>query len=289
MNNWTRFAASLLVALSATGCSMGTMVARSSVSILDGGVDAMNRETDLQLAAAAMPANLKLIEGLIAEDPGNVELLAYAAQGFYGYAFGFVELDDVARADPLYQRGFEYGRRALERLGLKSDPRDLPVDALTAAVGRLGRDAVPALFWTASCWARHIDLNRDSPASLTGIAATETFMARVRELQPDYYYGGVDLYYGVYYGARAPMFGGDYARSQSHFDKARAATDGRLLIVDVLQAEYLERQRFDQDGFHRLLTHVAETPADVLPEMALINEIARRRARALLARENEWF
>ncbi len=290
MNACIRFAWLILIGLPLlAGCSMGRIVARSSASILDGGVEALNRETDLQLAAAAIPANLKLIEGLIVEDPHNAQLLAYAAQGFYGYAFGFVEPEDRARADRLYQRGFDYGRRALRQLGLKSDPRETPVGELAGGVRRLGREAVRALFWTASCWARHIDLNRDSPAAIAGLAATETLMARVHELQPDYYYGGVDLYYGVYFGARSPVLGGDFARSEQYFAQARAVTGGRLLIVDELQAEYLERQRFDRDAFHRLLTRVAETPADVLPEMALINAIAKQRAQALLARESEWF
>ena len=94
-------------------CSMGQMVARTSVSIMDGNVEAMNRESDLVLAEAAIPANLKLIEGLIVEDPRNPDLLYLAAQGFYGYAFGFVELSDPQRAEDLYARGYAYGVRSL--------------------------------------------------------------------------------------------------------------------------------------------------------------------------------
>jgi hypothetical protein len=102
-------------------CSMGQLVARSTESILDGGIDAMNRETDLVLARAAIPANIKLIEGLIIEDPHNDRLLSSAAQALYGYAFGFVELDDPERADALYARGVRYGVRALEDHGFRVD------------------------------------------------------------------------------------------------------------------------------------------------------------------------
>ena len=73
-----------LCALALSACSMGQMVARSSLSILESGNIAMNRETDLELARAAIPANLKLIEGLILELPDNAELRLQAAQGFYG-------------------------------------------------------------------------------------------------------------------------------------------------------------------------------------------------------------
>jgi hypothetical protein len=270
-------------------CSMGQMVARTSVSIMDGNIAAMDRETDLVLAEAAIPANLKLIEGLINEDPGNVELLAAAAQGFYGYAFGFVELTDRQRAEALYQRGFEFGRRGLQRLGVAIDfDTAVPAD-IDKAVAGLDKQAVPLLFWTASCWAKQIDLNRDDPARLAEVNSTERLMHRVLELQPDYYYGGVYLYYGVYYGSRAPMLGGDFARAEQSFASARAVTQGKLLIVDVLQGEYLERQRLDQQRFRRLLTGVLNTPVGSFPEMALANQVARARAEYLLASESDWF
>ena len=270
-------------------CSMGQMVARTSVSIMDGNIAAMDRETDLVLAEAAIPANLKLIEGLINEDPGNVELLAAAAQGFYGYAFGFVELTDRQRAEALYQRGFEFGRRGLQRLGVAVDfDTAVPADIDTAVAG-LDKQAVPLLFWTASCWAKQIDLNRHDPARLAEVNSTERLMHRVLELQPDYYYGGVYLYYGVYYGSRAPMLGGDFTRAEQSFASARAVTQGKLLIVDVLQGEYLERQRLDQQRFRRLLTGVLNTPVGSFPEMALANQVARARAEYLLASESDWF
>jgi hypothetical protein len=282
----------LLVLLPWLGaCSMGQMVARSSVSVMDGNMEAMNRETDLVLAEAAIPANLKLIEGLIEEDPDNPDLLYLAAQGFYGYAFGFVELSDPQRAEALYTRGFSYGVRGLHALGLNRDI-DLATanpDTIEKAVAKLGAAAVPTLFWTASCWAKQIDMRRTDPARIAQLASTERLMFRVRELQPDYYYGGVHLYYGVYYGSRAPMMGGDFAKSEQNFTAANAVSEDRLLIVDVLQAEYLERQRLDQDSFHRLLSRVVTDPVGSFPEMALANQIARARAHYLLDRESEWF
>jgi TRAP transporter T-component len=271
------------------GCSMGQIVARTSVSIMDGNIDAMNRETDLVLAASAIPANIKLIEGLIIEDPHNPTLLVNAAQAFYGYAFGFVELDDPERADALYARGVQYGVRALRDLGFKPDLSRATPDELDGALGRLDKSAVAALFWTASNWAKQIDLNRTDPARIAQLGSAERLMNRVRELDPAFYYGGVHLFYGVYYGGRAPMLGGNYAKAEQAFAEARAVTGGKLLIVDVLQAEYLERQRLDVEAFNRLLSGVVDTPLGYFPEMALANQIARQRARVLLEKQEDWF
>ena len=270
-------------------CSTGQMVARTSTSIMDSNVEAMNQETDLVLAEASMPSNLKLIEGLIQEDPENPKLLTYAAQGFYGYAFGFVELKDGQRAVALYERGTDYGKRALRAYGVDIDLESATVDDIDAAVGQLGERAVPALFWTASNWAKQIDLKRTDPAYIAQLASTERLMHRVLELQPDFYYGGAYVYYGVYYGSRAPMLGGDFVRSEQNFANANAVSDGKLLMVDVLRAQYLERQRLDRQKFHVLLTRVVDDPVGSFPEMELANQVARARAKYLLDREDEWF
>jgi len=289
--HFLRFLALLVLLPWLGACSMGQMVARTSVSIMDGNVEAMNRETDLLLAEAAIPANLKLIEGLIEEDPANPDLLALAAQGFYGYAFGFVELADPQRAEALYARGYAYGVRGLHARGLDRtiELTTANPDAIEKAVAKMGSAAVPSLFWTASCWAKQIDLRRTDPARIAQLASTERLMSRIREIEPDFYYGGVYLYYGVYYGSRAPMMGGDFAKSDQNFSAANAVSDNRLLIIDVLQAEYLERQRLDRERFHRLLDRVVTDPVGSFPEMELVNQIARARAHYLLDKESEWF
>ena len=114
-------------------------------------------------------------------------------------------------------------------------------------------------------------------------------MQRVLELDETFYYGGAHMYFGVYYGSRAPSLGGDFDKSLQHFDRAREITGGRLLIPDLLQAQYLARQQFDREQFHRLLTGIVEAPEDLMPELGLQNQIAKRKAAALLEKEAEWF
>lgn len=289
MTSFRHYPALLLALLLLSGCSMGTMVVRGSQSIMDSSVAAMNRETDLELARQAMPANLKLIEGMLVEDPGNTELRLYAAEGFYGYAFGFIELEDPERAAQLYRRCYDHARIALAQSGVDLDPEQSTTADFEAAVGKAGVRAVPALFWTASCLSNWINQNRDSPAGIAELASAATMMRRVLELDENFYHGGAHIFFGVYYGGRSPMFGGDFARSEEHFRRAAEINDDRLLLVDVLYAEYLARQRLDRDAFRSRLTRVTGAPADLYPEMALANEVARVRAAALLEHEDDWF
>jgi len=271
------------------GCSTGKMVVRGSQTIMDSGIEAMNSETDLQLARAAMPANLKLMEGMLLEDPDNIDLLLYAAQGFYGYSYGFIETEDRDRASALYRRCYDYARRTFTLRGFGTDPETASADDLRNAVASAGKDDVPAIFWTGTCLGKWADMNRDNIASVAGLGNVAILMQRVIELDDSYYYGAAHLFFGVYYGGLSPMFGGDFALSEQHFQRAAEINDDKLLLVDLLHAEYLDRQQLNQDGFHQRLTGILEAPDDLYPQMALVNAISKHKAALLLEHEDDWF
>jgi hypothetical protein len=273
----------------ASGCSTGQLVVRGTQSILDSGIVAMNQETDLELAQGAMPANLKLLEGMLIEDPGNTRLHLYAAEGFYGYTFGFVEMQDSHRAQHLYRRCYEHARVALQQSGVTLDPETSSPTEFEAAVSKAGKKAVPAMFWTASCLANWVNLNRNSPAGIAELTSAATLMQRVLVLDDTFYHGGPHLFFGVYYGGRSPLFGGNFQLAEEHFRRAAEINDNKLLLVDVLQAEYLDRQRLDLDAFHTHLTRVIEAPDNLAPDMALMNAIAKQQAAQLLESEDDWF
>ena len=248
----------------------------------------MNQETDLELARAAIPANLKLTESLIAESPQNRRLQIAAAQAFYGYAFGFVEDEAPERAALLYKRGLDHALAALAVDGVGVNLLEASPEAVTQSMTKLDRKAVPELFWAASNWAKWIDLSRNDPARIADLPKAETLMYRVLELEPGYYFGGPELFFGVYYGSRSPMLGGDFARSAQYFDQAAAYTHGQWLLTEVFRAQYLLQQMGDRAAFHQCLSAVLanhESP----PDMALANTIARAKARRLLAREEDLF
>ena len=279
------FGAALILA----GCSTGKLVVRGSQTIMDSGIEAMNSETDLQLARAAMPANLKLMEGMLLEDPDNIDLLLYASQGFYGYSYGFIETEDPARAGALYRRCYDYARRAFSLRGFLADPETASPDDLQAAVASAGEEDVPAIFWTGTCLGKWADMNRDNIAGIAGLGNVAILMQRVIELDERYYHGAAHLFFGVYYGGLSPMFGGDFALAEQHFQRAAEINDSKLLLVDLLHAEYLDRQQLNQAGFHQRLTGILAAPDDLYPQMALVNAISKHKAALLLEYEGDWF
>jgi hypothetical protein len=283
------FACLALAWLALSGCSTSQLVARGAAPLIDHGVAAMNRETDLELARASIPANLKMIEALLLADPGNAAYRLQAAMGFYGYALGFVEPDDRDRAAALYGRARDHAVVALDRAGMAQATLTGDAAELERALAKLDAGAVPALFWTASAWGKWIELQLDDPARLAELPRVEALMQRVLVLDETYYYGGAHVFFGVYYGGRAPMFGGDFDRAARHFDRAAALSQHRLLLVEVYRARYLLRQMGEREAFHAALGRVLDAPASPDPELNLANALAKKQAADLLAQEEELF
>lgn len=271
-----------------SGCSIDQMLVRASTPMIEGGVEALNHETDLELAEESIPANLNMLLGMINLDPDNAQLHTFAAQAFYGLSYGFNEDNRPQRASTFYLRGRQHGLRALEISGAKN-LMDSPISDFEEQVSHLDEDDVAAMFWTASCWAKWIDMHRDDTQAIAQLARATALMQRVIDLDETFYYGGAHMYFGVYYGSRSPMLGGNFEKSVQHFDRAREITSGKLLIPDLLQAQYLSRQQQDRNDFHQRLTAVTNAPDDLMPELGLQNEIAKRKARMLLKKESEWF
>lgn len=278
----------LLIALFLSACSMDRMLVRASIPMIEGGVHALNQETDLELAEDSIPANIELLEGMIIIDPENDTLHTYAAQAYYGLGYGFNEDSRPERASSFYQRGLKHGLVALSLNGL-DNVANSSLEQLENNLPTADIDDVPALFWTASNWAKWIDMNRDQPESIAQLPMPTALMKRVLELDETFYYGGVHMYFGVYYGGRSPMFGGNFEKAEYHFDRAREITDGKLLVADLLQAQFLSRQRFDAEDFEKRLTKIIESPDDLYPELALLNEVVKRKARILLGMKDKWF
>jgi hypothetical protein len=271
---------------------------------MEAGLPAYARETDLTLAEPALATTLKLLEALLETDPNNPTLLVQAAQGFASYTYAFVEtpLEALRGQDPqqvalatqraqrLYQRGLHYG---LRRLSLYQPAWEqattLELDTLGSLLRQLNTTAVPALFWTAFCWGNLLHLERAAPETAAALPRLTALLTRLLELDDTYFYGAPHLLQAVQYASRPPLLGGDPRRAQQHFARAQTLSQGRLLLVPLLEAQYYAVQTQDRALYTRLLQQILEAPETLLPEQALLNAVARQRATLLLRRLDELF
>ncbi len=275
--------------VSAQGCSFTQLTIGATSGIIDGGFKAINRETDLKLAAAAIPADLKLLDGLIIEAPHNEKLLLLGAQGYTSYALGFVEDSSKPRASLFYLRARNYGLRILFRNKdfkerFKGDLADFK-----KALDEFGESDVPAVFWTANAWGNYVNLNRDNVDALADLPKVEAMMKFVLKYDPSYFYGGAHLFFGTILGSLPAMFGGDTTASRENFEDAIKTSDGKFLMTYYYYAKSYAVMTQNKQLFESLLKKVIDAPVKILPDQNLANEIAKEKAKELLKHESDYF
>lgn len=254
--------------------------------MIDQGADAFYEETDPALARDAFPAQLKLMEGLLKNDPENVKLKLLLAEGFGGYAFLFLEETEAERAKAAYLRGRDYALASLTPPlnGLAAMPLDKAAEAIESA----GPGDVPGLFWAGYGWGGWINLSKDNPDAVAELPTVVAIMERVNELSPGYQFSGASLFLGSYEALRPKMLGGDPAQSLANFESAIKATGGEFLMAKVLCAQYYAVATQDAELFKRLLGEVLEAQPK-LPKARLANAVAKQRARRLLEKTDDLF
>ncbi len=246
------------------------------------------KQTDTRVIREGMPAYLMLMDGMVEAVPDNDRLLISAAQSYATFASAFIEGEDKAYANVLYGRAKDYALRALEQRGLKN-PATRPFDEFEAAVNEMNKDDVPFMFWASACWGNWIQLNMGSMEAMAQLPRVEVLMKRALLLDEAYYYGGPHLFMGLWFGSRPKMAGGNLDLARKHFQKAIELGDGKFLMAYIYYAEYYAKKTFDKALYLSILENVHKTPADIVPDLTLLNTIAHERATQLMQEADEYF
>lgn len=286
--------------LLACGCSIKKIAVRKLGESLTGSTSTFTSDNDPALIREAAPFSLKMIEGLIEQDPKNTGLLLTAARGFTEYSYAFVqtdadELEDKDRAGAaakrseaakLYVRARDYGMRAIETkhpgfaAKLKANPG--------SAAKELGLKEVPQMFWTAAPWAGVLVATHDM-FMLPQIPQFEALIDRALELQPDYDEGGLQTFMITYEMASPTRKGDKAAIAKGYFDRALEISHGHQAGAYLAYAESVLQPARDRAGFDTMLKKALAVDVNAEPSHRLLNVVMQQRARWLLAREDKLF
>jgi tetratricopeptide (TPR) repeat protein len=272
-----------------SGCSSRRLAVQATLPLIASQIISMQEERDADLAEMAIPANLKMLEGLAKEDPENVWILQKLAEGFCGYAFSFLEDNEPDRASGLYLRGKDYAFRALEIQNNGKTWKGLSLDEWSKRLVEVTLLQQPALFWAGQCWGSWLSLNLDSMEAFSSLPRIDVMMNRAVTLDPNFHYAGPHLFLGAFYGGRSRMLGGNPDKAKNHFEQALRITEGKYLLISLLYAKTYAVQNQDRKLFEIQLEKVLEASDDVLPEQRLANQIAKRKAAVLLGKIDELF
>ena len=208
-------------------------------------VDNLQKQTDVDLVCQGAPSYLLMIDSMIAADQDNSALLAMGAKSYSAYVAAMTECGA--------------GEERIQALADKA-----------------------RLYGTALLTAR-IRTQHGSPASIADSVKVERIMLRLEELDDTYQQGGVHLFLGAYYAAKPQMFGGRPDLSRIEFEKALAISQRSFLLVQTTYADTYARQVRDKALFDGLLKEVVDFPLNNSKDNALSNQIAKRKAKRLLA------
>ena len=280
--------ATVLIVLLMACSANKTMTVGATASLLEDIAKSAYRQSDLRLIREGMPSYLMLIDGMVEAVPRNEQLLINAAQAYASFASAFIQDEDRGYARVLYARAKEYALSALQQIGI-DEPVSSPLETFEADLNRLGRKDVLYIFWAASCWGNWISLSPGSMAALAELPKVELMMEKVLELEEGFYYGGAHIFMGVLNGSKPKMAGGDLNLAKAHFEKAIELGRGEFLMTYIYYANYYAKKIFDKDLYISILETALKTPAEIIPELTLLNTVAHNKAQVLLREADEYF
>ncbi|MBI5558410.1 MAG: hypothetical protein HY885_12310 [Deltaproteobacteria bacterium] len=250
-------------------------------SVIEPAVENLQKQTDLDLVCEGAPAYLLMIDSMLADNPESRRLLLTAAQSYASYTTAMAACGRKDRAVAISEKARNYSLRLLaDCLGF-SEKKGYTAEELRTALTSCSSHDVPALFWGGYGWALWLQYQEGSPAALAALAKVEQIMLKVVELDEGYYHGAAHLFLGSYYGARSQLLGGKPLESLHHFHRALLLTDRQFLPAQVAFAETYARTTFDRVLFEKLLQEVLVFPLESRPDLALANQIAKKKAAQL--------
>ena len=233
---------------------------------------------------AELEKSLLAFEKVLAANPTDRVALEYLTRGWYFYGDGYT--DDKAVKIERWGKAISYGTRCIAQnseIASKIAAGEKEKDAIAAA---RPEDAM-CIYWTASAlgkWGKEQSLS----TTLKHLPTVKAYIAKVEEMDPTIWYYGPARYWGAYYASIPSFAGQDLNKSKTHFDKSLSIAPN-YLATRVLMAENWAVKSQNKAEFKRILAEVIAADAAIDPAIAAENAAEQAKAKALLAREGEFF
>jgi hypothetical protein len=276
-----------ILCLSLTGCIK--MALRSAPSLIPNLSQSFFEECDIDLARQALPASLKLMEGLLKNDPENKQILTNLCMGFTGYAMLFVEDDNPNEASALYLRARDYGLKALGKKSPLSNGSNPGKEIVDDRIRSIKNDGFETLFWTTVAWNAWINLNLNDPSALGQAPVAQACLDRVRELNADYFFCTPYILAGAIAAALPGPLSAGREKGRVFFEKAIDLTDGKFFLAHYYFARYYAVRTQDKELFLKLVEAVENTPESEIKEVCLINAVMKQKIKRLKEKSEDLF
>ena len=285
-------------------CSVSKIASDMTAGIFKEGAPVFEQEGDVETAEISGLAMIKTLEVFNYQNPSNKTYLNLLARSYATYAFGFFETRMVQyqfsdpekyqmyfdRAKGFYKKGKSFASDLFHRKDptlISALAKDL--DLTRKRVSHYDRHDIDPLFWFAFNWGSYINLSKDDITVVADLPLVEAMMAQILKVYPGFFYGGPNIFYGVYYASRPAMLGGNPVKAKESFEAAAQTTDGKNLMVFALEAQFLAVQTMDRALFDEMIRKVNDGSVEGLPQQRLANALAKQRVKYLAANASHYF
>jgi len=278
-------AAAIAAALVLVGC--GALIDRATENFTADLERAVVNYDEPLIVERGLPTFLLILEARVEADPGNAATRLTVAELTSTYAGLFA--DEPDRQQRLAERALRHARAgACAAVAALCSIDDGNFEDFERRLRELPGNAVDEAYVLGTVWASWIAASSDDFRALADLPRVEALLGWVAEEDPIHDDGAVWLYLAVLNSQRPPAAGGrpDLAREQ--FERARAVSEGRNLLIPVLMADEYARLVFDRDLFVELLEGVRDADPDQ-EGYVLANRIALERAEDLLEQTSRIF
>jgi tetratricopeptide (TPR) repeat protein len=228
---------------------------------------------------------IQKFEQLHKANPSDQEILLSLIRS--NFIMGDFHTKDKDQKLKILEKAFHYGDQALA-LNAEYSQRLKKGNDIEEAVKALTMKEVPLMFWTAASIGKY--------ARTKGIFASIKFkgkilalISRVEELEPAYFYGAVNRYWGGYFAVIPGIAGKDLKKSKQNFEKSLQLAP-EYLGTKVLMAETYFVEKDDEKDFKKILNEVVQdTKSENHPELGPENRLEKIKAKKLLENVDEYF
>lgn len=256
-------------------------------------------DDDLELSQQAIPALIRITEGLHYHSPEDPFVLSKIC--FLQAAYTFAYMDDSPYSDfednadealsssaLRYEKAMEYG---LKSLSLENeDIREVLFNESSKLTTLdLDEDQVEAAFWLAFSWALQIFNNTDDPRLVAQLDNLILLADAIAEADATYLQGAVYALYIAYYGGRSETLGGDYQKASDYYQKGMVYAGGKSLILDYVWLRFVSLAQGNEEEFDAYSEKILNFNNDQYPEMRFINQVMKAKTESMLSKREDFF
>lgn len=216
-------------------------------------------------------------------DSQNLGLYEILARANYFLADAHLR-DQQEKQEAAYNKAIEWGERCMglnPAFKAKLDAGSKAEDSFDV----LPKEYTGCLYWSAAALGKWATL-KGFATRVANKGRIAKLVERVTVLDPTYFYGAPDRYWGAYYAILPGFMGKDLNKSEAHFKKSLEIAPN-YFGTKVLVAERLATERQDRAMFKKNLDEVIAADPNIDPAIAPENKVEQLKAKELLAQIDE--